>query len=206
MTGADAAAVLVIVPIEDVVATVFDGPVPPVDLQYLPGIGLFRGLAGDAVGYLMGVFAGLLVDRFPFDDEGLPDVGKVEVAVECGGGADFPGFDPPMVGWRDLDEIRLPPALEEQGNVLLEGRLVAFGGEMVMRLPLPGHVVSQFALREQGVGADDLAFDVDGIKQGDGGFDLVGLLDGVGIAADRQGAYFFWVWQALVWWPTTPMT
>ena len=123
MTGADAAAVLVIVPIEDVVATVFNGPMPPVDLQHLPGIGLFRGLAGDAVDYLMGVFAGLLVDRFPFDDEGLADVGKVEVAVECGGGPNFPGFDPPMVGRRDLDEVRPSPVLEEQGNVLLEGRL-----------------------------------------------------------------------------------
>ena len=50
MAGADAAAVLVIVPVEDIVATVFDGPVPPVDLQYLLGVGLFRGLAGDAVG------------------------------------------------------------------------------------------------------------------------------------------------------------
>ena len=62
---------------------------------------------------------------------------------------------------------------------------------MVMRLPLLDHVVSQFALREQGVGADDLAFDVDGIEQGDGGFDLVSLLDGIGVAADRQCAYFF---------------
>ena len=132
-------------------------------------------------------------------------MGKVEVAVECGGGPDFPGFDPPMVGRCDLDEIRLPPVLEEQGNVLLEGWLVAFDGEMVMRLPLPGHVVRQFALREQGVGTDDLAFDVDGIEQGDGGLDLVGLLDGIGIAADRQCAYFFWVWQALVWCPATPM-
>ena len=75
MAGADAAAVLAIVPVEDVVATVFDGPMPPVDLQDLLGTGLFRGAAGDAVGCLMGASAGLLVDGFPFDDKGLADAG-----------------------------------------------------------------------------------------------------------------------------------
>ena len=44
VAGADAAAVLVIVPIEDVVAAVFDGPVAAVDLEQALGIGLLRGI------------------------------------------------------------------------------------------------------------------------------------------------------------------
>ena len=52
VAGADAAAVLVVVPIEDVVAAVFDGPVAPVDFEQTAGIGLCRRAAGDAVGDL----------------------------------------------------------------------------------------------------------------------------------------------------------
>ncbi len=64
MAGADAATILIIVPIQDVVAAVLDGPVPTVDLQDTSGIGLCLGSAGDAVGDFMGAFPGLLFDRF----------------------------------------------------------------------------------------------------------------------------------------------
>ncbi len=50
VAGADAAAVLVVVPIEDVVAAVFDGPVATVNLEQTAGIGLLFGATGDAVG------------------------------------------------------------------------------------------------------------------------------------------------------------
>ena len=50
VAGADAAAVLVIVPIEDVMAAVFDSPVAPVNFEQALGIGLLGGTAGDAVG------------------------------------------------------------------------------------------------------------------------------------------------------------
>ena len=40
VAGADAAAVLIVVPVEDVMATVFDRPVTAVDLKQASGIGL----------------------------------------------------------------------------------------------------------------------------------------------------------------------
>src|SRR6266545_564730 len=52
VAGADAAAVLVVVPIEDVVAAVFDGPVATVDFEQALGIGLCGGSTGDAVGHI----------------------------------------------------------------------------------------------------------------------------------------------------------
>jgi len=52
VAGADAAAVLVVVPIEDVVAAVFDGPVATVDLEQALGIGLCGRSTGDAVGHI----------------------------------------------------------------------------------------------------------------------------------------------------------
>jgi hypothetical protein len=48
------------------------------------------------------------------------------------------------------------------------------------------------ALREQGVGGDLLALDLEGVEQRDGHFDLVGALDFVAIL-DRQGTYFIGV-------------
>ena len=43
IAGTDAAAVLVVVPVQDVVAAVFDGPVAPVDLKQASSIGLLGG-------------------------------------------------------------------------------------------------------------------------------------------------------------------
>jgi hypothetical protein len=49
VTGAQGAAILVPVPVEDVVAAVLDGPVAAVEGQYGGGVGALRGVAGDAV-------------------------------------------------------------------------------------------------------------------------------------------------------------
>lgn len=75
-TGTDAAAVLIIVPIEEVVAAILDGPVSPVGLQHPLRIGLFRRTAGDAIGDFMGLLAGFLVVGFAFNDERWADLGK----------------------------------------------------------------------------------------------------------------------------------
>ena len=53
VAGADATTVLVVVPIQDVVAAVFDGPVATVDLEQALGIGLSGHSTGDAVGDLV---------------------------------------------------------------------------------------------------------------------------------------------------------
>jgi len=64
---------------------------------------------------------------------------------------------------------------------------------MVMCFALPDQVAGQFALSQQRISGDVLAFDGDGIEQGDGHHDLVGSLDRFGVAFYWQGSRFFWV-------------
>ena len=193
VSGADAAAIFVVVPVENVVAAIFDRPVSAVDLEDAFGIGLLRWAAGDSVGDLVRAFAGLFVDGVAFDDKGLTEVRKVEIAIEFGGGPDLAGFDAAVIGRRVLDEGGLLAILEVQSDVAFEGGLVTLDGEVVMGGTLGHQVLGQLALGQQGVGADVLVFDVDGIEQRNGGSDFVGLFDGFGITVYRQGANFFWV-------------
>src|SRR5689334_14559989 len=102
----------------------------------------------------MGAFPGLLVDGFPFDEEGLSDMGKVEVVVEFGRSPDLAGFDPAMVGRGDFDEVRLCSIVEEQDEILIQGGLVAFHRKMVMRLAFVDEVGGQLALSMQSIGSD----------------------------------------------------
>jgi len=107
MVRAYAAAVFVIVPIDNVMATVFDTPVAPVGSKNALGVGLFRGSAGDAVGGFTRVFSAFFVCGFSLDDKGLSDVGKVEIGVEFGCGPDFADFDPAVIRRVAMDEIRV---------------------------------------------------------------------------------------------------
>ena len=61
-----------------------------------------------------------------------------------------------------------------------------------MRLALSDQVFSQLALRQQGVGGNILALNVDGFQQRDGRLDLVGALEFFAVFY-WQGADFFWV-------------
>lgn len=56
---------------------------------------------------------------------------------------------------------------------------------------------------QDGVGADRFAFDVDGLKERDGGFDFVGSFGAPVSVLDSVD--FFWVWQRPVWWPMALM-
>jgi hypothetical protein len=71
------AAVLVPVPVEDVVMG-FHAPVVAVERQEASGIGALGGMIGQAVDDLGGVLAGLFVDALAFDEEGLSDVREVQ--------------------------------------------------------------------------------------------------------------------------------
>ena len=62
VAGADGAAVLVPVPVEDVVAAVLDGPVTAVEGQDGGGIGAVRGVVGEAVDGFGGGLAGGFLD------------------------------------------------------------------------------------------------------------------------------------------------
>lgn len=81
MASTYAAAVFVIVPIDNVMATVFNAPVAAVGGKHALRVGLLRGSAGDAVGDFTGVFTGFFICGLPLDDKGLSDVRKVQIAI-----------------------------------------------------------------------------------------------------------------------------
>jgi hypothetical protein len=80
---------------------------------------------------------------------------------------------------------------------LQDSGLVSFYSEMVVSLSLCDQILGQLALGQQGIGANILALDIDGIQQWDGHLDFVRAFDFFAIFYG-QGANFFWVWQILV--------
>ena len=187
-----AAAVLIIVPINNVVTAVFDAPVTSVDGKDTLGVGLLGSTAGDAVGDLLRAFACLFFCEMPLDEEGLSHVGEIEVMVELVCGPDLADFDSAMVRGAIMDEVGVLAVLEIQLDILKECGLVCFDGEVIMGLTLPDQVLSDFALSQQGIGSNILALDIDGIQERDGGVDLIGTLE-LFISVYGQGIYFFWV-------------
>jgi len=69
MAFANATTIFIIVPVEDVVATIFDAPVAPVGAQDLLGVGLLGGPTGETVGDFIGQglleWNGLFPSRVP---------------------------------------------------------------------------------------------------------------------------------------------
>jgi hypothetical protein len=191
MASAYAAAVLVIVPIDDVMATVFDTPVATVGSEDALGVGLLGGSTGDAVGGFTGVLAVFFICGFPLDDKSLSDVREVEIAVELGCGPDFADFDPAVDRRFAMDKIRLLAVFKVQGDVLKKSWLVVFDGEVVMSVSLLDQIGGDLALGQQGIGGNFFSLDIDGIKEGDGGLNFVGTFEVFVVYG--QGAYFFWV-------------
>ena len=76
-----------------------------------------------------------------------------------------------------LHEMGLAPLPKVEFQILEKSGLVAFDGEIVMRLALLDQILGPFTLSEQGIGGDVLARNLDGLQQGDGHLDLVGALD-----------------------------
>ena len=148
VASAYAAAIFIVVPIDNIVAAVLDAPVTAVDVKKTLGIGLIRGSAGDTVRDFDGLFAGLFLYGVPFDDESLSDMGKIEILVEFVCGPDLADFDPAMIRGCIINEIR-PLALQEvQFDVLKECGLVPFDGEVIMGLTLQDQVVGDLALSQ----------------------------------------------------------
>ena len=73
-----ATAIFIIVPINDVMAAIFDGPVLPVYFERMLWVGLFGSSTGYAIGDIQRGFATLLLHAVPLDDERLSDVRKIE--------------------------------------------------------------------------------------------------------------------------------
>ncbi len=97
MIGAYSAAVFVIVPIDNVMTTVFNAPVAAVGGKHAFRVGLLRGPAGNAVGDFTGVFTGFFICELALDDKSLLNVRKVQIAVEFGSGPDFADFDAAVI-------------------------------------------------------------------------------------------------------------
>lgn len=93
MAFTDSASVLIKVPVKNVMATVFDGPMAPVGGEYFGGIGLVRRSAVNAIGYFTGDFAGFVADGFSFDGEGLTDMREVQIVVQFGCSPYFSSVD-----------------------------------------------------------------------------------------------------------------
>lgn len=186
------AAILVVIPINDVVAAVLNTPVFAVDLEHLFGVGLLWSSAGDAVSNIQGTLAGLFLYAVPLDDECLSDVREVEVVVELRSCPDLPGFDSSVIRRRILNELRLLPTPEVKLKILKNSGLVSFDGEVVVSLSLCDQIFGQLPLCQQGIGADILPLDINRIQQRDGHLDFVRAFDFFAIFY-RQGADFFWV-------------
>ena len=112
VTSAYAAAVFVIVPIDNVMTAVFDAPVGAVGGKHASRVGLLRSSAGNAIGNFTGIFTGFFICGLPLDEKSLSDVRKVQVAVEFGCGPDFADFDPAVIRRVAMDKIGVLPVFK----------------------------------------------------------------------------------------------
>ena len=69
MDGAHATAVLIIVPVDNLMATVFNTPATSVGGKNTLDIGLLRALTGDAIADVATVFTNSFVRNFYFDNK-----------------------------------------------------------------------------------------------------------------------------------------
>ncbi len=176
MPGADSAAVFIVIPVDTVMTTVLDAPVPAVILQHVGGVGLAGRFASHPIGELLVLLAAFFVDGDAFHPEDLSEVGKVEIVIESGGDPDISDFDAAMLGAIEGRVIGLAvERVKIERGLFKPLFLIAFDGEVVVRAPILNPIAGQFALGQQGIGGDGFALDVDGLQQRDSGFDFVGL-------------------------------
>ena len=83
------------------------------------------------------------------------------------------------------------PLTEQKGDVFLKFALIAFDGEMVMRVSTD-QIVGEPALRQQGIGADRLAGDIDGVEYAGKHPDFIRLLRLI-LTFYGERTDFFWV-------------
>lgn len=191
ISSANPAAVLVVVPVDDVMATVFDAPVPSVDGKDALRIGLFGSLTGYAVGDLAGVFACFLVSDFSLNTEYLSDMRKCKIVIQFWSSPDFSDFDSAVISRRAINKVGFLAVIEPEGNVLEKTGLIVFNCEVVMGMFFFDEVIRKRLLGQKGVACDYFSFNINVIKQWGGGLDFVcafDLLFGYG-----DGSYFFWV-------------
>lgn len=94
------------------------------------------------------MLAGFFLERFTLDQEHLTDAGKVEVRIERRTAPNAPRLNATVFGRRELDEIKGSTLLEQQGNIAFQRGLIAFDGEVIVRL-LCDQIGGQHALGQQ---------------------------------------------------------
>jgi len=82
--------------------------------------------------------------------------------------------------------------IKVEGDLLEQGFLIAFDGEVVVGVTLFDQIGRQIALGQQGIGGNGFTVNVDGRQQRDGGFDLIGLFFLIAIGYGQR-TDFFWV-------------
>ena len=107
------ATVFVIVPIDNVMAAVFDAPVATVSGKHALRVGLLGSSAGNAIGDFTGVLTGFFICGFALDDKSLSDVRKVQIAVEFSCSPDSADFDSAVIRRVALDTIGILPVFKK---------------------------------------------------------------------------------------------
>ena len=97
VSGAYPAAVFIELPIDDVMAAVFNAPVATDCGKDTFRVGLLGCVTGDAVGDLTGGVTGFLLGELSLHKKCLSHMGKVQIVVEFGGGPDLSDFNPTVV-------------------------------------------------------------------------------------------------------------
>lgn len=138
----------------------FDRPVVAVKRQDALGVGAVGCMAGDAIGQFPRFFAGFLADHMAFDNKRLTDAGEAEVIVELRCRPDGARLDATVGQCRFFTEVRRPTLGKSQREIVEQLGLITFDGEQVMRSSL-ADVTSQMALRQQRIGGQRLAGQVD---------------------------------------------
>lgn len=138
--------ILIVIPVDDIVAAVLDTPVAAIDLKESLCVSLVGRSAGNSVDDFFGLFAGFLFDTVTFDDKGLSDVRKVQVVIELGGGPDFTRFNASMLGWIKSDVVWFLAVLEKERDVFEDRGLVSFDGEVIVALAVFDDVFGELTL------------------------------------------------------------
>ena len=127
-------------------AAVFDAPVAAIGCKHTFWIGLFWCTACDAIGNFTGIFAAFFIDSLSLDEERLPDVRKIEIAVEFSCDPYFSSFDPAVIRGIALNKIGIFPVLKIECNVFKKPGLVLLDGEVVMSTTFLNQIVSEVVL------------------------------------------------------------
>ena len=146
VTGAYAAAVFIIVPIDDVMAAVFNAPVAAIRGKNAFWVGLVGCSACDAICDLTGIFTAFFIRGLPLNEESLSNVREVEIAVEFSCDPYFASFDPTVIRGIKLDEIGILPVFKIKLDVFKKPGLVVLDSEVVMSVTIPNQILGDVSL------------------------------------------------------------